>query len=204
MQPRFINAASSINTPLDHPPQPAGHHQGRVPAAHGDSGTGAARRAQRARRAGESAERWLGLAGRSARFAGRSACVAVFGRRQAACCVSWAAQRAAYWSGQDAVFRRRQDICLFCYQSARCICSRRPPSSAILCHLQGIAKTGSGKTAAFVLPMLVHIMDQPELQASAFCASACCCPCWFPVLPVQLALAARTVPGRRSPRCTTP
>ncbi|KAG2453554.1 hypothetical protein HYH02_001773 [Chlamydomonas schloesseri] len=27
----------------------------------------------------------------------------------------------------------------------------------------GIAKTGSGKTAAFVLPMLVHIMDQPEL-----------------------------------------
>ncbi|KAI8883139.1 DEAD-domain-containing protein [Backusella circina FSU 941] len=27
----------------------------------------------------------------------------------------------------------------------------------------GIAKTGSGKTAAFVLPMLIHIMDQPEL-----------------------------------------
>ncbi|GLC43085.1 hypothetical protein PLESTB_000864700 [Pleodorina starrii] len=27
----------------------------------------------------------------------------------------------------------------------------------------GIAKTGSGKTASFVLPMLVHIMDQPEL-----------------------------------------
>ena len=33
--------------------------------------------------------------------------------------------------------------------------------------MQGIAKTGSGKTAAFVLPMVVHIMDQPELQASA-------------------------------------
>lgn len=30
--------------------------------------------------------------------------------------------------------------------------------------MQGIAKTGSGKTAAFVLPMLVHIMDQPELE----------------------------------------
>jgi len=29
---------------------------------------------------------------------------------------------------------------------------------------QGIAKTGSGKTAAFVLPMLVHIMDQRELR----------------------------------------
>eukprot|EP00803_Ostreobium_quekettii_P011161 evm.model.scf_1154EXC.1 EVM.evm.TU.scf_1154EXC.1 scf_1154EXC:4363-16719(-) len=27
----------------------------------------------------------------------------------------------------------------------------------------GIAKTGSGKTAAFVLPMLLHVMDQPEL-----------------------------------------
>jgi superfamily II DNA/RNA helicase len=31
-------------------------------------------------------------------------------------------------------------------------------------RMQGIAKTGSGKTAAFVLPMIVHIMDQPELQ----------------------------------------
>lgn len=27
----------------------------------------------------------------------------------------------------------------------------------------GIAKTGSGKTAAFLWPMLVHIMDQPRL-----------------------------------------
>ncbi len=32
------------------------------------------------------------------------------------------------------------------------------------CGAQGIAKTGSGKTAAFVLPMVVHIMDQPELE----------------------------------------
>lgn len=30
--------------------------------------------------------------------------------------------------------------------------------------LIGIAKTGSGKTAAFVWPMLVHIMDQKELD----------------------------------------
>ena len=30
--------------------------------------------------------------------------------------------------------------------------------------LIGIAATGSGKTAAYLLPMLRHIMDQPELQ----------------------------------------
>lgn len=36
-----------------------------------------------------------------------------------------------------------------------------------MCLLQGIAKTGSGKTAAFVLPMLVHIMDQPEVEKGA-------------------------------------
>lgn len=28
----------------------------------------------------------------------------------------------------------------------------------------GIAKTGSGKTAAYLWPMIVHIMDQRELQ----------------------------------------
>ena len=28
----------------------------------------------------------------------------------------------------------------------------------------GIAKTGSGKTAAFLWPLLIHIMDQRELQ----------------------------------------
>ncbi len=33
--------------------------------------------------------------------------------------------------------------------------------------MQGIAKTGSGKTAAFVLPMIVHIMDQPEVEKGA-------------------------------------
>lgn len=37
------------------------------------------------------------------------------------------------------------------------------PVSALSRHTQGLAKTGSGKTAAFVLPMLVHVMDQPEL-----------------------------------------
>ena len=33
--------------------------------------------------------------------------------------------------------------------------------------VQGIAKTGSGKTATFVLPLMVHIMDQPELEKGA-------------------------------------
>jgi len=28
----------------------------------------------------------------------------------------------------------------------------------------GIAKTGSGKTAAYLWPLLVHIMDQKELE----------------------------------------
>ena len=30
--------------------------------------------------------------------------------------------------------------------------------------MQGIAKTGSGKTASFVIPMVVHVQDQPELK----------------------------------------
>lgn len=30
--------------------------------------------------------------------------------------------------------------------------------------LVAVAKTGSGKTAAFVLPLLIHLLDQPELE----------------------------------------
>ncbi|KAJ0239950.1 DEAD-box ATP-dependent RNA helicase 24 [Hirschfeldia incana] len=40
----------------------------------------------------------------------------------------------------------------------------------------GIAKTGSGKTAAFVLPMIVHIMDQPELQREEGPIGVICAP----------------------------
>lgn len=40
----------------------------------------------------------------------------------------------------------------------------------------GIAKTGSGKTAAFVLPMIVHIMDQPELDKGEGPIGVVCAP----------------------------
>lgn len=40
----------------------------------------------------------------------------------------------------------------------------------------GIAKTGSGKTAAFVLPMIGHIMDQPELAKEEGPVGVICAP----------------------------
>ncbi|XP_019197538.1 PREDICTED: DEAD-box ATP-dependent RNA helicase 24 [Ipomoea nil] len=40
----------------------------------------------------------------------------------------------------------------------------------------GIAKTGSGKTAAFVLPLMVHIMDQPELEKEEGPIGVICAP----------------------------
>lgn len=40
----------------------------------------------------------------------------------------------------------------------------------------GIAKTGSGKTAAFVLPLIVHIMDQPELAKEEGPIGVICAP----------------------------
>lgn len=40
----------------------------------------------------------------------------------------------------------------------------------------GIAKTGSGKTAAFLWPLLVHAMDQPELQEGEGPIGLICAP----------------------------
>ena len=40
----------------------------------------------------------------------------------------------------------------------------------------GIAKTGSGKTAAFIWPMLVHIMDQKELEPGDGPIAVIVCP----------------------------
>jgi len=44
-------------------------------------------------------------------------------------------------------------------------------SQAIPCALLGkdligIAKTGSGKTMAYIIPMIIHIIDQPLLKKS--------------------------------------
>ena len=40
----------------------------------------------------------------------------------------------------------------------------------------GIAKTGSGKTAAFLWPLLVHTMDQPELKEGEGPIGLICAP----------------------------
>lgn len=40
----------------------------------------------------------------------------------------------------------------------------------------GIAKTGSGKTAAIIWPMLVHIMDQKELETGEGPIAVIVCP----------------------------
>uniref|UniRef100_A0A8C3SBX7 RNA helicase n=1 Tax=Chelydra serpentina TaxID=8475 RepID=A0A8C3SBX7_CHESE len=40
----------------------------------------------------------------------------------------------------------------------------------------GIAKTGSGKTAAFIWPMLIHIMDQKELESGDGPIAVIVCP----------------------------
>ncbi|BDA43593.1 probable ATP-dependent RNA helicase DDX42 [Coccomyxa sp. Obi] len=50
------------------------------------------------------------------------------------------------------------------YQKPTPIQAQAIPAALAGRDILGIAKTGSGKTAAFVLPMLVHIMDQPELE----------------------------------------
>lgn len=50
------------------------------------------------------------------------------------------------------------------YTQPTAIQSQAIPAALNGRDLIGIAKTGSGKTAAFLWPMLIHIMDQKELQ----------------------------------------
>jgi superfamily II DNA or RNA helicase len=49
------------------------------------------------------------------------------------------------------------------YEQPTAIQAQALPAALSGRDVLGIAKTGSGKTAAFVLPMLVHLMDQAEL-----------------------------------------
>lgn len=52
----------------------------------------------------------------------------------------------------------------FCPRNLRTCSACRTPAVALSgFDIIGVAKTGSGKTAAYVLPMAVHIMDQPLL-----------------------------------------
>ena len=59
-------------------------------------------------------------------------------------------------------------ICGFLFQAIPVALSGR--------DIIGIAKTGSGKTAAFLWPALVHIMDQPELEPGDGPIALICAP----------------------------
>lgn len=59
-------------------------------------------------------------------------------------------------------------ICFFSFQAIPVALSGR--------DIIGIAKTGSGKTAAFLWPALVHIMDQPELEPGDGPIALICAP----------------------------
>ena len=56
-----------------------------------------------------------------------------------------------------------------------CLC-QQVPAALLGRDVIGIAKTGSGKTAAFLWPMMVHIMDQPELEAGEGPIGLVCAP----------------------------
>lgn len=60
-----------------------------------------------------------------------------------------------------------QPCCYSGYEKPTPIQCQALPAALSGRDILGIAKTGSGKTAAFVLPMMVHIMDQPELDKGA-------------------------------------
>lgn len=56
----------------------------------------------------------------------------------------------------------------------------------------GIAKTGSGKTVAYLWPAIIHIMDQPDLKESDG-------PIALVIVPTrELALQVKYVPDSNS------
>lgn len=65
----------------------------------------------------------------------------------------------------------------------------------------GIAKTGSGKTAAFIWPMLVHIMDQKELEQGEGPIAVIVCPTRELCQQVQMGIVT---PLEHHGRKTTP
>ena len=65
------------------------------------------------------------------------------------------------------------------YQDSRAGSDQQPEVEAgshLSGAVQGLAVTGSGKTAAFVLPLVVHIMDQPELAKGEGPIGLICAP----------------------------
>lgn len=67
----------------------------------------------------------------------------------------------------------------------------------------GIAKTGSGKTAAFIWPMLIHIMDQKELEPGDGPIAVIVCP--TRELCQQVCVqGAGMCPGSRFVPCSVP
>ena len=59
----------------------------------------------------------------------------------------------------------------FILNEAKCVNFQSIPVALSGRDIIGIAKTGSGKTAAFVWPLLVHIMDQVSVKQyrTSFC-----------------------------------
>ncbi|XP_046846143.1 ATP-dependent RNA helicase DDX42-like isoform X2 [Xenia sp. Carnegie-2017] len=62
------------------------------------------------------------------------------------------------------------------YTKPTAIQSQAVPAAVSGRDILGIAKTGSGKTAAFLWPMLVHIMDQREMQVGDGPIGLICAP----------------------------
>ena len=102
------------------------------------------------------------------------------------------------------------------YQQPTAIQAQALPAALSGRDVLGIAKTGSGKTAAFVLPMVVHVMDQPELQvgggwaafgqfgsggASCFCTHpACEQGCQFSLCTLRVFIGPCALPAFPAPQ----
>ncbi|KAJ1341224.1 hypothetical protein BSLG_004159 [Batrachochytrium salamandrivorans] len=80
----------------------------------------------------------------------------VFGRNVPSPCIAF-----AHFGFSDMLL---QTIVKHGYSEPTAIQRQAVPIAMSGYDLIGVAQTGSGKTAAFLWPMLIHIMDQPELE----------------------------------------